>query len=97
MREEPEQMLPQQRVAAAGRSEQRCTANHEAGWQEEAGAGDAVHQLEDCRRLKSGERQQQQQRRDQLRPDEERQLHPRHAGRAALDDGGQHGDGAERG
>ena len=43
MRKEPEQVLPQQGIATARRSEQGCTADHQAGRQEEAGAGDPVH------------------------------------------------------
>ena len=84
--EKPEQMLPEQRIAAAGRSSQRHAADDEPAWEEEAGACEPIRQLQDCRRLQRGKREQQQQRRDQLRPDEERQPHERQAGRAKLHD-----------
>ena len=46
----------------------------------------AIHALQDGSGLKCGEGEQQEERSDQLRPDEERQAEPRHAGRAQLDD-----------
>ena len=75
MREEPEQVLPEQRVAAAGHWSSDLAADDEAARQEEARAGHAIHQLQDRRGLERRERQQQQERRDELRPDEERQPH----------------------
>ena len=76
MSEKPEQVLPQQRIAAAGNALQRHAADDETARQEEARAGMAIHQLEDGRRLQRRECEQQQQRRHQLRPHEEGQLRP---------------------
>ena len=75
MREKPEQVLPEQRVAAAGDRE-RLPADDEPARQEEAGAGEAIHPLQHRRRLERRKREQQQERGDELRPDEERQPHP---------------------
>ena len=55
VREEPEQVLPQQRVAAAG-VRQRRAADDQAAGQEEARAGDAVHELQDGRRPRAAGR-----------------------------------------
>jgi hypothetical protein len=45
--EEPEQVLPEQRVAAA-RPLDDLAAHHQAGGHEEARAGNAVHELQDA-------------------------------------------------
>ena len=70
------------------RTSSDLAADHEAGRQEEAGAGHAVHQLQDAGGLQRREGQQQQERGHELRPDEERQPHPGQARRPQLDDGG---------
>ena len=62
MRKEPEEVLPQQRVAAAGIGE-RLTADHETARQEEARAGDAIHELQHGRGFERREGEQQQERR----------------------------------
>ena len=74
VRQEPEQVLPEQRVAAAGVGED-LAADHEAARQEEARAGHPIHQLHDARRLERRKGQEQQEGRDELRPHEERQPH----------------------
>ena len=94
MREEPEEVLPEQRIAAA-RDGQRRVAHGQPRRQEEARADDAVHQLEDGRRLQRRKRQQQQQRRHHLRPHEEGQAHQRQARRPVGDHRGHETDGAE--
>jgi hypothetical protein len=81
-------VLPEQRAAAAGDGE-LLAGDHQAGRQEEAGVGQAVHHLQDGRRLQRREGEQQQERGDELRPDEEGQPHPGQARRAELDDGDQ--------
>ena len=77
--EEPEQVLPQQRVAAAG-DLSALAADDQPARQEEAGAGEAIHALQDRRGLQRRKGEQQQERGDELRPDEERQAEPGHAG-----------------
>ena len=67
--EEPEQVLPQQRVAALARVEE-VRAEVAVGQQQRHGAGD--HR----------QREDQQDRVDEDRPDEQRQAAPAHAGRA---------------
>ena len=62
MRQEPEQMLPQQRTSAAG-DVQRLPGNHQARRQEKAGAKGIVHQLQATGRFQRREGQQQQERR----------------------------------
>src|SRR5580658_6480614 len=74
MGEEPEQVLPQQRVAAA-RHLQDLAARVEAARQEKTGPSEAVHQLQDAGRFERREREQQQERSHELRPDEERHPH----------------------
>ena len=51
MPQEPEEVLPQQWITAAGNALQRHAADHEPARQEETGAGDAIHQLENRRGL----------------------------------------------
>ena len=80
--EEPEQMLKQHRIAAAGRIV-------------ESRAEIAVGQQHRDRAAKHGHGEEQQERRDQHRPDEERHLMHRHAGRAHVEDGGDEVDRAE--
>jgi hypothetical protein len=58
MTEEPEQMLPEERVTAAGNL-QRLSPNHKAAREEEARAGEPVHELQDSGALERRERQQQ--------------------------------------
>ena len=80
--EEPEQMLEQQRIAAAfGR--------------EERGAEIAVGEQHGDRAREHGQRQQQQEHRDQDRPHEQRHLVQRHAGCAHVEDRGDEVDGAK--
>ena len=78
MREEPKQVLPQQRAAAAAHQD-GCPATGKAGRQEKADASQAVHQLHDGGGLERREREQEQERGHELRPDEERQPHPGHS------------------
>ena len=78
MAEEPEEMLPEQRRAAAAAVPRRAADDQAAG-REEARAGQAVHQLHERRGLQRREREQEQERGDELRPDEERHAHPAHA------------------
>ena len=87
MAEEPKQMLPQQRTAAAA-DVRKLAAHRKAGRQKETRVRDVVHQLHDGGGFERRKRQQQQERRHELRPDKERQAHPGHARRAQLDDGG---------
>ena len=75
MAEEPEQMLEQHRIAAAGRVEER-------------GAEIAVADQHGDRARQHRHRQHQQERRHQYRPDEQRHLVQRHAGRAHVEDRG---------
>ena len=63
---------------------------------EEAGAGEAVHQLHERGGLERREREQEQEGGDELGPDEERHAHPAHALGAELDDGGDEIDAAEK-
>ena len=81
--EEPEQVLEQHRIAAAGRIEER-------------GAEIAVADQHGDRAGQHRDRQQQQERRHQLAPDEQRHLVQRHAGRAHVEDGGDEVDRAEQ-
>ena len=85
--EEPEQVLPQQHVTVAGDSH-AFAADDEAARQEEARAGDAIHPLEHGGGLQRGEGQEQQERRDELGPDEEGQAKPGQAGGTQLNDRG---------
>ena len=71
--EEPEQVLPQQRVAAFGRVEE-VRADQPVDDQQGAGEHHRRHGEDDHER------------RDQHRPDEERHAVERHAGRALLED-----------
>jgi hypothetical protein len=80
--EEPEQMLEQNRIAAACRVEER-------------GGEMAVGEQHGDRAGENGERQEQQERRHQDRPDEERHLVQRHARRAHVEDGGDEVDRAK--
>ena len=73
--EEPEQVLPEQRFAAAGR-------------QEEVRAGHAVEEQHAEGRGEDRQRQQQQDGGDEQRPDGERQPEPGHARRPHVDDRG---------
>ena len=87
MAEEPEQVLPQQRAAAAA-AVGKLAADGEAGRQEETRVRDVVHQLQNAGGFQRRKGEQQDEGGHELRPDEKRQAHPRHAGRAKLDDGG---------
>ena len=95
MRQEPEQVLPQERAAAAA-DMREVAANRQAGRQEEAGVRHLVHQLHDGGGFQRRKGQQQQEGRDELRPDEERQAHPGHARRAQLNDRGDEVDRAQQ-
>ena len=81
--EEPEQVLEQDRIAAAGRIE-------------EGGAEVAVRQQHGDGAGQDGQRQQQQEAGDELRPGEQRHLVQRHARGAHVEDGGDEVDGAEQ-
>ena len=63
-------MLPEERVAAAGHVDD-LAADDEAGREEEAGAGQAIHELHDARGLERRKRQEQQEGGHELRPHEE--------------------------
>ena len=95
MREEPEQVLPEQRIATAGNLE-RPVADDEPARQEEAGARDLVHQLQHARRFERRKREQQQEARHELRPHEERQAEETQAFRAQLNDRDDEVDRAEQ-
>jgi hypothetical protein len=82
MAEEPEQMLEQQRIAAALRIEE---GGAEVAVGEQHGDGAGQHR----------QRQQQQEDGDELRPHEQRHLVHGHAGRAHVEDGGDEVDSAE--
>ncbi len=81
--EEPEQMLEQHRIAAAGGVEE---GGAEIAVGDQHGDGAGQHR----------DRQQQQERRHQHRPDEQRHAVQRHAGRAHVEDRGDEVDGAEQ-
>ena len=85
MAEEPEQMLPQQHVAALGRIE-------------EVRADQAVEDQAGARDHDRRHRHDDQERRDQHRPDEQRNAVERHAWRALLEHGDHdlHRDGERR-
>jgi len=74
MAEEPEQVLPQQRLAAA-RGQKEMRAAH------------AIEQQQRERRGQHRQREQQQDRRDEKRPDDQRQAEEVHALGAHVDDG----------
>ena len=86
VRQEPEQVLPEDRVAAAGVGED-LAADDEAARHEEARAGHAIHQLHDARGLERRERQQQEEGRHELRPHEEGEPHEGEPLGAQLDGG----------
>ncbi len=58
MTQEPEQVLPEERIATAADMAQ--SVRLQTGWQEETGVGHLVHQLHDARGLQGREREQQQ-------------------------------------
>ncbi len=74
MTEDPEEVLPEDRVATAG-------------WNEEMRPGEAVEHQQDERDRDHREREQKQDHRDEAHPDEHRHPHEAHAGRAQIDDG----------
>ncbi len=74
MSEEPEQVLEQNRVATAGRSE-KSSSEIAVGQQHRDSTGEHRH------------RQQNEEHRDQLRPDEQRHLVHRHSGSAHVENG----------
>ncbi len=80
--EEPEQMLVEDRIAAAGRVEER-------------GAEVAIREQHRDGAGQNGQRQQQQEGGDENGPDEQRHLMQRHARSAHVEDGGDEVDGAE--
>ncbi len=94
--EEPEEVLPQQRVAAARDALQRNAADNQPAREKEARAGDAIHHLEDGRGLQRREGEEQQQGGNELRPHEERQARQRQSCAAALHDGDDHVHRVER-
>ena len=87
MAEEPEQVLPEQHVAVAGDLDP-LPADDQAARQEEARVRQAIHPLQHRGGLQGRKGQEQQERGDELRPDEERQPEPGQPGRAQLNDGG---------
>ena len=86
MRQEPEQVLPEQRVASA-RVGERLAADDQAARQEEAGAGHPIHQLHDAGGLEWRKGQQQKEGGDELRPHEEGEAQEGEALGAELDRG----------
>src|SRR5207247_995486 len=72
MCEEPEEVLPQQRVTAAGDIE-NLTADDETARQEEARVQHAIAELQNGGCFERREREEKKESRDELRPDEERQ------------------------
>jgi hypothetical protein len=95
VRKEPEQVLPQERVAAASDGE-GLAADHEAAREEEARAGHTIHELHDRRGLERWKREQQEEGRDELGPDEEREPIEREAFRAELNGGRDEVDRSEQ-
>ena len=85
MGEEPEEVLPQNRIAAAGVSED-LSADDETSRKEKARVRNAIHELQHAGRLERRKCEQQQERCDELRPHEERETHERHPFRAQLND-----------
>ena len=71
-------MLPQQRTPAAA-AVGKLAADCEAGWQEETRVCEIVHQLQNAGGFERRKREQQNEGGHELRPDEKRQAHPRHA------------------
>ena len=59
VRQEPEQVLPEERVASAGHVGEGLAADDEAAREEEARAGHPIHQLHDPRGLERREGQEQ--------------------------------------
>ena len=68
-------MLPEQRVAAAGDRAAAWPLTTRPLGRKKLVPASAIHQLQDARGLERRERQQQQERGDELRPHEERQAH----------------------
>ena len=87
-------MLPQQRAAATG-VVQGLVGYDQPGGHEEAGAGQPVHELKDTGRFEWWEGQQEQERRDQLRPHEEREPHEAEPRGAELNNGDEEVDCTE--
>ena len=86
VRQEPEQVLPEERVASAGVGE-GLAADDEAAREEEARAGHTIHQLHDPRGLERRKGQQQEEGRDELGPHEEGEPHEGEPLGAQLDGG----------
>ena len=97
MRQKPEQMLPEQRTAAA--ADMANARRRQAGRQEETRVRDLVHQLHDAGGFERRKCEQQEEPGYELRPDKKRQPHPGHSRRAQLNDGRQkiHGSQQRRG
>ena len=87
MGEEPEQVLPEQHVAVSGDLDP-FPADDQAAREEEARVRQAIHALQHRGGLQGRERQEEQERGDELRPDEEGQPEPGQPGRAQLNDRG---------
>ena len=95
MREKPEQVLPQNRVAAArprrsvggpGHPGQDAIGDDQAARQEKTRPGETIHQLQHAGRFKRWERQKQKKGGHELRPYEEGQPHVAEALGSQLDD-----------
>ncbi len=95
VRQEPEQVLPEERVAAAGPGED-LAADDEAAREEEARPGDTIHQLHGRSGLERREGHEQQEGRDELGPHEEGESQEREPLGAELDDGRDEVDGSEQ-
>ena len=77
MREEPEQVLPEQRIAAAGAAQRPVPLTTSPLGRKKLVPATPIHQLQDAGGLERRKREQQQERGHELRPDEERQAHQR--------------------
>ncbi len=86
VRIEPEQVLPQQRLPAAGR--QRRVVGRPTLGNEKPGPQQAIHQLHEAGRREHRQGERLQDGRDEHGPDRHRQAEHRHAGSPHLDDGG---------
>ena len=94
--EEPEQVLPQKRTAAAADVQWRSVDDHPSR-HEKTGRRHAIHDLHDDRCFQRRKREDEKKRRDKLRPDEKRQAHPGQPFGAQLDDRRDEIDRSEQG
>ena len=86
-------MLPQKRATTAA-DLQRRAIHHQSDRHEEAGRGNAIHELHDNGRFQGREGEHQKESGDKLGPDKKRETHPGQTGRAQLNDGGDEVDRA---